>query len=889
MNVVSLRTRLALGTLALILCVLALFYAAGRFVVVSTVRDAESSVSEVRLDIQRAITRELTALNALADALAVGHVARLGQPAASGQDATANEPADFPELADFARENNLGLALYRRESDGRVQAFFRDARGKAEEPAPPEAFADYLRPGSPLLRPRTMEGACAGLISVQGKMALAAVAPVVVGDRTVGILAIGRFLDEQPLRESVGLPDNGLRLHVMARPKRMPRSQSELDELQRVPPVLGTPRNFVPGGAWHVGRDAFETLVTLRDFHGDAVGALSIGLPGTLMTVANQMLDQLLLVVCLVGIVLTGLVFYGTSRVIVSPLAAMTGAIVAMAEKRTLGMRLNWSRRDEFGRLARTLDALLDQLERDGLELAAREDQNLALLAAVPDVFCVFGTDGVLKSMNCGNLSRRRLTDRLRVGETIASANLSSDAAAAFSSALEQGAKDRAVVSLVFPGQRPEDDLYVECRIVRLDDTSVLAVFRDMTEEHAARRQVTEMEGRLVQLQRHESLGHLVAGISHDFNNLLSIIQTSLEKHQQTVEPFLEDYGDLMAVSQAAKHASELIRQLQMYAGISDMTFELLNLNNLLTSHWALLRALVPHHIALDMDKASHLPDFVADATQMLQVVSNLLINASEAIGDNPGTIHMATRLVRGEDLVREGHAPTKDLDEGWYVQLTVTDNGRGIAPSNINRILEPFFSTKGEGRGLGLATVAGILEAHDGVMSVTSQLGKGSAFHVFLPAPISQQKAAEPLREEVTEETGKPNAERRLCILLVDDDTRIRSVTRLLIESLNCDVLEAEQEREARLMMQKHLDRIDLLLLDANIRGMDGLRALRMIRQKAPSLPTFLISGHDEQQVRRVFEGVPFEGFIQKPFTREMLAKVLAQVRGMKGQGHGV
>lgn len=885
MNAVSLRTRIALATLALILCILALFYAAGRYVVVSTVRDAEASVADVRLDIQRAITRELTALHLLADELAEQYKGSL-EPAEGA--VIPLPPSVDSALEALSREHDLGLVLYRRETDGKVHAFFRDSRLGSMENVPAEAFADYLRPGSPLLRPRTVEGACAGLVSVQSKMALAAVAPVADGGRTVGILAIGRFLDEQPLRDSVGLEDSGLRVHVMVRPKRQVRPSEELNGLHRVSPVLGTPHSFVPGGAWHVGRDAFETLVTLRDFHGDAVGALSIGLPGTLTTVANDMLDQLLIVVCGVGLIITVLVFYGTSRVVVSPLASMTRTLVAMAEKRTVGSRLNWPRHDEFGKLAGTLDGLLDQLEKDALELTAREEQNLALLAAVPDVFCVFGTDGVLKSMNCGNLSRRRLTDRLKVGETIASANLSKDSTAAFASALEQGTKDRAIVSLVFPGQRPEDDLYIECRIVRLDESSVLAVFRDMTEEHAARRQVSEMESRLVQLQRHESLGHLVAGIAHDFNDLLGVIQTSLEKHQRAVEPFIEDYGDLMAVSQAAKHASELIGQLQMYAGISDMTFELLNLNSLLTNHWALLRASVPHHIALELEKAAHLPDFVADATQMLQVVSNLLLNASEAIGDNPGTIHMVTRLVRGEDLVREGHAPTKDLDDGWYVQLTVTDNGRGIAPSNMNRILEPFFSTKGEGRGLGLATVAGILEAHDGVLSVTSQLGKGSSFHVFLPAPISQQAAAEPLSEAAPEETAQPTTGRRLCILLVDDDTRIRSVTRLLIESLQCDVLEAEQEREARLMMQKHLDRIDLLLLDANIRGMDGLRALRMIRQKAPTLPTFLISGHDEQQVRRVFEGVPYDGFIQKPFTREMLAKVLEQVRGMKGHPHG-
>ncbi len=734
-----------------------------------------------------------------------------------------------------------------------------------------------------MLRPRSVTGACAGLITVQNKMALIAAASLGAGNGADNVLVIGRFLDEPPLLGRIGELNRGFSLHVMPRPRRPGQKLTNLEPRARIPTVLGSPRNYASGGAWHVGRDVFETLVTLQDLHGETVGSLSIALPGSMMVVANTLLDKLLWVVCGTGVPIIFLILYGFSRAILAPIRCLTEDVVALARQRPEATRLNWDRQDEFGQLARTMDALLDELDRDAREMRALTEENLALLAAVPDVFCVFGADGVLQSMHCGNLSNRRLTDRLKVGESIASAKVSKETSAAFASAIEQGLKDGASTTLVFPAAFGAEELHVECRIVRLDNTRVLAVFRDMTEAHSVRRQVAEMEGKLIHLQRHESLGHLIGGITHDFNNLLSVIRVSLSNHQRAVEPFLSDYEDLIAISQASQHSAELIRQLQMYAGVSDMHFEVVNLNTLLANSWPLLRASVPHHITLDVENAAHLPYIVADSTQMVQVVSNLLINASEAIGDNPGTIRLTTRLVRGDALRGEDHTSTKALQAEWYVALTVTDNGKGIAPSQVNRILEPFFSTKGEGRGLGLATVAGILDSHEGALSVSSQLGKGTSFNIFLPASIAEQLPAKPLEEGEGRSEVPENPDGKLCVLLVDDDPRILAVIRILIESLDCDVLEAEQEREARLLMQKNLGRIDLLILDANIRGMDGVRALRMIRLKAPNLPTYLISGHDESMIRKAFEGIPFDGFIPKPFTREMFASVLEKVRAAK------
>jgi signal transduction histidine kinase/CheY-like chemotaxis protein len=859
---------MAVTTLVVPACILLLTYAGTRYLVVGVVREAEASVESFALDVEGAVAHELAGLRRLADDVAKRGVLSAEAPL----------EADGAILARLGAEHALSVVAVRHGADDALHAVRRDSAENLVA-APMESFAGYLRPGCPLLRPASLGVARAGLITVHGELTLIAVAPLDAAGETPDILLIGRYLTRGPMATRIDELNARQRLCYAFRAlgPRPPRARTA--DIRRLAPVLGERCSPDPSGLWHVGRGAYETLVTLLDVHGAAAGALSIALPSAFIATARGFLDKLAMATALFGLVVLLLVVHVYRREFAAPLGKMRQAVQDMLQDRTAPHRLDWRRQDEIGDVARSLDALLDEVAADARQLSEREDQNLALLAAVPDAFCVFTVEGVLVSVTGGHPDHRRFTDTLLVGEPFVSANFTPESAEAFMATLRQALDKPAVTTLVLPKTDTQEEMHIECRMSRIDGTRILAVCRDMTAQRADKQRLADMESRLSQLQRHESQGRLVAGIAHDFNNLLAVIQTSVDRYQHGDSANSEATVELMAIAQAARHAANLIRQLQMYAGISDMTFEPVNLNALLASTRSLMRASVPHHIALEYDTAPYLPDVVADATQIVQVVSNLVINAVEAVGDQPGAIHVSTRLVRRGELDADRYASAKPLSAECYAQLSVMDTGRGISPTQIDRILEPFFSTKGEGRGLGLAIVAGILAAHDGAISVTSQLGEGSVFAVVVPVPAAEAAIpADPERGPTAGPAGRP-----LCLLLVDDDARIRRVTRLMLESLGCEVLEADQEREARLQLQKNIDRVDGLLLDANVRGMDGVRALRVIRQKSPGLPVFLFSGHDEAQVRRAYADLAFDGFIPKPFTRGMLLDMLVRVQSVR------
>jgi len=382
----SLRTRLSLATLALIACIVALFYATGRYMVVQTVREAEAEIMQVRLDVQRSVTRELLDLHQLAQHLAQD----LAVQAHPDPDKVA--PPDVAAVQRFrilSGKHQLSLVLLRRRSDGVIQLFRRgDAQPDSIESGAPDVLRDYLLPDSPLLRPQDVSSACAGLLALEGKMVLVAAAAVPEG-AAEDLLLIGRNLSDQPLQQRISHWRQDFDLQVMVRPKpRIPQRNAFVPR-KRLPAIFGPSRNFVPGGAWHVGRDAFETTVPLHDLHGDTVGAVSITLPGSFRAMASDLLDKLLWMVCGVGMVITLLAFFGLSHAVIAPLRQMAHQIIDMAQHRPREARLGWSRQDEFGELARTLDALLDRMEEDAEKIRARDREAQALFAAVPDAFCV--------------------------------------------------------------------------------------------------------------------------------------------------------------------------------------------------------------------------------------------------------------------------------------------------------------------------------------------------------------------------------------------------------------------------------------------------------------------------------------------------------------------
>ncbi len=378
----------------------------------------------------------------------------------------------------------------------------------------------------------------------------------------------------------------------------------------------------------------------------------------------------------------------------------------------------------------------------------------------------------------------------------------------------------------------------------------------------------TRRLGELRELQKRESLGVLAGGIAHDFNNLLvailgnaSIALADLAA-QHPARSAIED------VERAAQRAAELTRQLLAYAGRGHFVVEKLDLAGQVQEMTNTLRAALSPKARLRLEFGRDLPAIEGDATQLRQVVMNLLTNASDALGDDEGTItvKMDTRTIAG------GLASAPTLTDGAYVCLEVTDTGHGMDAAVKQRIFEPFFTTKFTGRGLGLAAAKGIVEGHGGAIAVRSDPDDGATFTVYFPALAEQAPVAAPALVLRTTPVGT-------CVLVVDDEPLVRRAARAMLERQGVEVLEASDGEQALEIYEENRARVRAVLLDLAMPRMDGQETLRRLRASPSNVPVLLMSGYDEDNVTGGELGRGAAGFLQKPFRAADLARGLEQV----------
>jgi len=388
--------------------------------------------------------------------------------------------------------------------------------------------------------------------------------------------------------------------------------------------------------------------------------------------------------------------------------------------------------------------------------------------------------------------------------------------------------------------------------------TRLVGVIRDITKD-------VEAEANRVQTQKLESLGLLAGGIAHDFNNLLTVIGSSLDlvAHQaRRGEPVAEP---LATASLAVTNATALTRQLLAYAGGGTLAQRPVDLNELIASMGQLLSVSVPRKVRLSMALADALPQVKGDVGQLQQVVMNLISNAAEAIGEGEGTVTVTT-----QGLVLDAPPPglVGAAPLGPVVKVQISDTGAGMPPELKARIFDPFFSTKGPGRGLGLAALAGILRSHGGAIGLESVVGQGTTFTVYLPALPPGSRTPSAPAEEPTGALG-------YRVLLVDDEDLLRRSASRLLKSMGCSVEEAENGRAAVELVQANPTGFDVVLMDMTMPEMDGAEATRHLEAIAPSLPIILSSGYSTANVSRV-EGRIFG--LGKPYTAAALETALKE-----------
>ena len=398
----------------------------------------------------------------------------------------------------------------------------------------------------------------------------------------------------------------------------------------------------------------------------------------------------------------------------------------------------------------------------------------------------------------------------------------------------------------------------------RLEDPELEAIVvtcRDVTERRS-------LEEQFLQVQKMDAVGRLAGGVAHDFNNLLSVILGYTSMLLESAPADHEDTADLREIHQAAGRAAELTRQLLAFSRKQVFELKLLDLNAVVTSMSRLLRALLGEDIELVLELDPTSGHVRADATQLEQVVLNLVVNARDAM-PRGGRLSIETAA---RDLGEQGSA-TLDLPQGRYVLLSVRDEGEGMDAETRARIFEPFFTTKdvGKGTGLGLSTVFGIVRQSGGTVAVDSEPGQGSTFRVYLPrAEVGAETAA-------AKDCGPVSSSGPGTILLVEDEEQVRRLALTILRRAGFRVLEAEGPTQALALAEAYTGRIDLVLTDVVMPEMNGREFVQALAPKLPDVRVLYMSGYTERAI--VHRGVlePGIAFLQKPVTPDRL---LAAVR---------
>jgi len=365
-------------------------------------------------------------------------------------------------------------------------------------------------------------------------------------------------------------------------------------------------------------------------------------------------------------------------------------------------------------------------------------------------------------------------------------------------------------------------------------------------------------------------VGQLAAGVAHDFNNILTVIQgnAALLRDQPGQDPSCTE--PLNDISVAAERAARLVRQLLAFSRKQILNPEMLNPGQVVSNLQETLKQLLQDRMTLEVNVAPGLPPVQADPGMIEQIIMNLSVNARDAMSNGGKlTIGVDTVTINNDDAQKNS-----EIRPGRYVCLSVSDTGCGIAPDLLPRIFDPFFTTKeiGKGTGLGLATVYGIVKQHNGWVDVQSAIGQGTTFRIFLPVGTENPHPGETPLLQTT--TSKKASE---CILVVEDEDHVRALTAAVLRKSGYRVLEAASARAALDMFQDHSSEIDLLFTDVMMPGnlLGDELAIRLQADK-PSLAVLFTSGYTPEVTKTDLRGKG--NFLSKPFTPAQMLTTIRQ-----------
>jgi two-component system, cell cycle sensor histidine kinase and response regulator CckA len=390
------------------------------------------------------------------------------------------------------------------------------------------------------------------------------------------------------------------------------------------------------------------------------------------------------------------------------------------------------------------------------------------------------------------------------------------------------------------------------------------------------------LENQINQSQKMDMVGQLAGGIAHDFNNVLSAIMMANDFLLNAHKPTDPSFQDIMQIKQNATRAATLVRQLLAFSRRQTLRPQVLDLGDALSDLTMLLRRLIGEKVKLDLVHGRDLWPVKVDVSQFEQVIVNLAVNARDAMPDG-GKLTVRTANVTSEDAARLSY---KGMPAADYVRIDVADTGSGIAPEIVDKIFEPFFSTKevGKGTGLGLSTVYGIVKQTGGFVYVDSETGNGTAFHIFLPRhrpefEVQPDAAAAngAARESPVEARHRADLTGQGTILLVEDEEGLRSLNARGLRSRGYSVIEASNGIEAMEALEQRNGAVDLVVSDVVMPEMDGPTLLKTMRGRNPDLKIIFVSGYAEDAFEKSLPENQQFAFLPKPFT---LSQLVAAVK---------
>ena len=879
----SIRTKFGLGTACFLLGMLLVFYLGGRFILVHMIREAEKQIQVVGDDIRTIVYGELDDLQLAASKVSVTLSRRKGEVTHEFLQA---------QLGPFSGSTpvNLVIAL---GADGAFE------KGCFLDPGTPLAFIDtadvqpYLASMLPLLHSPTNSAIMSGVITFRGKPAFIAMTPVKDGEgKRTGFVILGSLLHNHPLLSRINEATQGMQVSLSDR--LAPHSDNVTSNAlpsAGIAPVFQEAVTFYSGGPWHLGENVFEAVVPVHDILGKEVSSIAIRLPRSFSSLASIALGWLTAFVATVGIIFVLPIFWLQTRVLLSPLSTLTEQIREIGDRHPQDgncAALDWPQNDEFGMLARSVNNLIESISLKTRQIREIEQRQNALIAGMPDCLCVFDSFAHLVAVH-KQPDYANPIPGLIVGRPIAPPLFPESDCESLRKAIAETFRTEKI-QVVIVSCREADGSYChfETRISRMDACLALVILRDVTKEWRERETRAQVEERLTKINKMESLGNLAAGIAHDFNNILSIIQNTVDLNWQ--KPGQEANEALSTIRQAIGKGAALTRELMTYAGQTRIAFQRDDPNTLVLDLKKLMGGVIAQNVTLELKLTPGLHYVEVDPHQFWKVLINLLKNASEAMNGSRGQICVSTFPFELTAENIETFFSTHDLMPGHGVVFQIEDTGSGMSREVIGRIFEPFFSTKAVGRGLGLSTVFGIVDAHSGGIAIDSELGKGTCFRIWLPAAKAQPLV--PLRPAIirpapllaehapdTQPAAPDPQAPHPCVLLVEDDPAILRTTTIVLRAMNVDTLQAASKREALMLFRKHADSIRLILLDSQLGHLDNVRLLATLRLRKPGIPVVIVSGHPESRIREMFASEPFDGFLGKPYTRGELASVLTRI----------